>query len=251
MRSLNRRLKPKDTAPMRKIRFLALPVALLAAGCVQHIAAVPSRSAVFAPWSDQPRLHVLGAGDRLDLRFALEPGLNSRLAIGPEGDITAPLIGPVAAAGKTVPQIKTLLRRRYASVLRDPAVDVLVAGYGSARVYVGGEVHSPGVETLTGPTDVLQGVILAGGVLPTAKLSEVIVLRRGAGTKPMLRTVNLKSLIGRGDRRDDVMLAPNDVVYVPKSTIASFDLFVQQYLTDSLPFQKNLSVNIGNGFITP
>jgi protein involved in polysaccharide export with SLBB domain len=225
--------------------LIALLYAVFLSGCVQHIDVVPTHVAGFAPWTEEHRAHVLGAGDELDLHFTLNSELNERTTIGPEGQITAPLIGSVEAAGKTVAELTDTLKQRYAPVLRVPELDVLVVGYGSSRIFVGGEVRLPGALAISGPTDVLQSVILAGGALPTAQLSQVVVLRRRADRTPMLRTVNLKALIGQGAPGEDVELQPFDVVYVPKSDIASFDLFVDQYLNQAVPFQKSLNANIG------
>jgi protein involved in polysaccharide export with SLBB domain len=217
----------------------------LLTACVQHIDVVPTHVEGFSPWTEEHPAHILGEGDELDLRFTLNGELNERTTIGPEGQITAPLIGSVDAAGKTVAQLTVVLKQRYAPLLRTPDLDVLVIGYGSSRIFVGGEVRTPGALTITGPTDVLQSVILAGGALPTAKLSQVVILRRRADRTPMLRTVNLKRLVGQGATGDDVELRPFDVVFVPKSDIASFDLFIDQYLNQAVPFQKSINANIG------
>jgi protein involved in polysaccharide export with SLBB domain len=228
-----------------RVGSLTFLCALLLSGCVQQIDVVPTHVAGFVPWTVDHPEHVLGPGDEIDLRFPINSELNERGKIGPEGQVTVPLIGSVEAVGKTAGQLRTELEQRYAPVLRAPVLDVLVVGFGSSRVFVGGEVRSPGVIELTGPTDVLQSVLMAGGILPSGRLSEVVVLRRRADGAPMLRTVDLKTLIGRGSSQEDLELRPGDVVYVPKSGIASFDLFVDQYLNQALPFQKGIYGNIG------
>ena len=63
----------------------------------------------------------------------------------------------------------------------------------------------------------------------------------------MLRTVDVSQLIAQADPQQDFPLQAADVVYVPKSSIASFDLFVDQYLNQSLPFIKSLNYNLGSG----
>ena len=234
--------------PRHRPAFWLLACALLLAGCVQHVSVVPNRVEGFAPWSDEVPAHVLTAGDELELKFLLNPELNdARLIIGPDGRVTVPLLGPVIAGGLTVAEFRAKLERDYASKLRVADLDVVVRGYASSRIFVGGEVKTPGVLPLLGPTDVLQGVLQAGGFLNTARMDEVVIIRRRADRTPMLRTVNLKRYAGSANPADDIPLRGADVVFVPKSDIASFDLFVDQYLTQALPFSKSLNYNAGGG----
>jgi len=224
---------------------------IMLAGCEQHIAIDPSKAQSFAPWSDLPAPHRLAAGDEIELKFLLNTELNDRLTIGPDGRVTVPLLGPVEAQGLTIAAFTRQLEAAYAPKLRVPDLDVIVRSYGAARIYVGGEVKSPGVLAMAGQMDVLQGIVAAGGALPTATLAKVLVIRRRADHTPMMRTVDLRRAIGRPDAAqaasDDFPLQAADVVYVPRSNIAELDLFVEQYLNQSLPFQKNVTANIGNG----
>ena len=225
-----------------------LATALPLAGCVQHLSIVPSHVAGFVPWSDEMPAHRLTPGDEIELRFLLNPELNdAKLIIGPDGRVTVPLLGPVLAGGLTVAGFRAQLVRDYASKLRVAELDVVVRGYGSSRVFVGGEVKTPGVLPLQGPTDVLQGVLQAGGFTNTARTDEVVVIRRRPDNTPMLRTVNLNRYAASVNPADDMRLQAQDVVFVPKSDIASFDLFVDQYLNQAIPFSKGLNYNLGSG----
>lgn len=221
--------------------------ALLLCGCSLHTTVTPSRVQEFATWSDAAPLHRLGAGDEIELKFLLNADLNDRLLVGPDGRVTAPLIGPVVAEGQTVDAFRDALRRAYTRTLRSTDLTVIVRTYGSSRVFVGGEVKSPGVLALPGPVDVLQAVVMAGGLLPTARTDEVVIIRRRTDLVPMLRTVNLRQYAGQVTAGDDLPLRSGDVVFVPKSTIAEFDQFIDQYLNQALPFQKGLSFNVGGG----
>ena len=215
------------------------------AGCAQHVEVVPTQIQAFAPWSAESSPHELAAGDEIELKFLLNTELNDKLTIGPDGRATVPLLGAVQAGGRTVAQFKDDLQTLYEPKLRVAQLDVVVRNYGSSRVYVGGEVKSPGVISIPAPVDTLQGVLMAGGMLPTARSDEVVVIRRRADTKPMLRTVNLRRYAGQATAGDDFPLRSGDVVFVPRSGIAELDLFVDQYLNQALPFQKGLSFIVG------
>jgi protein involved in polysaccharide export with SLBB domain len=105
----------------------------------------------------------------------------------------------------------------------------------------------------------LQALLLAGGVLPTARLGQVAVIRRNDQNQPMLRLVNMRDLVGNPAAlarestepggADDFPLQANDIVYVARSDIADIDLFVDQYFNQGLPFQKSINANLINGIV--
>lgn len=228
-------------------RLLACVLVLLVGGCAQHLSIVPTHIQGFATWSDAIAPHRLAAGDDVELKFLFNPDLNARLTVGPDGRMTAPLLGPVQASGLTIAEFTKQLEQAYAPKLRVPTLDVVVRLYASSRFFVGGEVKAPGVLPLVGPIDVLQGVVMAGGFLPTARTDEVVVIRRRADNVPMLRTVNVNRYAGQATVADDFPLQPSDVIFVPRSDIAELDLFVDQYLNQSLPFTRSLNYNLGSG----
>ncbi len=231
---------------MRPRLILAPFVALLLVACTQRVTVVPTHVDGFAAWSNEVPPHRLAAGDEFDLHFLLNPELNdTKLVVGPDGRATVPLLGSVAAAGLTVPEFRQQLESGYASKLRVADLDVVVRNYASSRIFVGGEVKTPGVLPLQGPTDALQGVLMAGGFLPTARSDEVVLIRRRADRTPMLRTLNLRRFAGSVTAADDLPLQSADVIFVPRAGIADFDLFVDQYLNQALPFQKTLNYNLG------
>lgn len=196
------------------------------AACAGHTEVVTTRIQEFASWSDAVPAHRLGAGDEVELKFLFNTELNDRLLIGPDGRVTAPLLGPIDAADQTVDDFRQTLARAYTGKLRSTQLDVIVRAFGSARIFVGGEVKSPGMLALTGPVDVLVGVTMAGGLLATARVDEVVVIRRGRDRVPMLRTVDLRRFSGQVTAGDDFLLRSGDVVFVPKSGIAEFNQFI-------------------------
>ena len=231
------------------MRHVVIACVLWLAACVGHTEVVTTRLQEFANWSDAVPTYRLGAGDEVELKFLFNTDLNERLLIGPDGRVAVPIVGSVDAGGQTVEEFREALARAYNGKLRSTQLDVVVRTYGSSRIFVGGEVKSPGVLALTGPIDVLAGVTMAGGLLPTARVDEVVVIRRRRDQKPMLRTLDLRRFSGQVTAEDDFPLRSGDVVFVPKSGVAEFNQFVDQYLNQSLPFQKGLFFNVGSGTI--
>jgi protein involved in polysaccharide export with SLBB domain len=92
---------------------------------------------------------------------------------------------------------------------------------------VGGEVGHPGKYDIREDVTVAEALALAGGATTNAKSSQVLLFRRvPGGSLVEVRKLNLKSMLSKGDLREDVRLEPGDLVYVPKSTIGKISRFL-------------------------
>jgi polysaccharide export outer membrane protein len=126
------------------------------------------------------------------------------------GQIQFPLIGMLSVDGLTEEQARSLLTTKLAKYLANPNVTLRVQSYRSKRVYIDGEVKSPGLQAINDiPMTLVEALNRSGGLLPSADQSR-IVLERG---KQRYR-VNLRDLVQKGINPGLVMLAPGDVVRV-------------------------------------
>ncbi|OPY76417.1 MAG: Polysaccharide biosynthesis/export protein [Syntrophorhabdus sp. PtaU1.Bin050] len=177
-------------------------------------------------------------GDTLDVKFFYNPELNAEnIPVRPDGRISLQLIDDVRAAGFTPEELRNLLKRRYEDTeLRDVYVAVIVRTMTGQKVFIDGEVGRPGLVTLIGPMTILQALAQSALRWDTARLNEVIVIRRGADNRRIITTVNLKEAIDGNDPNQDILLMPYDIVYVPKTPIANVDVWVDQYIRRMIPF---------------
>lgn len=198
----------------------------------------------FLPWQPTVADYTLRPGDQIEVKLTFNPELSDRVLIGPDGRFAMPLIGRVEAEGKTTDQLAAELKGRFGKELRDPDVAVVGREYVSQRVLIGGEVRNPGIQVLPGRVGVLEGIMLAGGFRETAELTQVALIRRTPDHKPMLRIVDLKAILTGAENGQDVPMLPFDVVYVPRSSIAELDLWIEQYITKVLPFDRTFNYTI-------
>lgn len=128
------------------------------------------------------------------------------------GKIDVPVLGEIQAAGLTRLQLAGEIKKRLeeGQYIKDPAVSVRIKGL---KISVMGEVSNPGVHEMAGDRiTLLEALSMAGDLTPTAKRTNILVLREEEG-KRHTYTVDLTS--GR-----DVLESPcyylqqNDVVYV-------------------------------------
>ncbi len=126
------------------------------------------------------------------------------------GYIQFPYTGLLKVAGLTELQARNLIVNSSGKYIQDPQITVRVLGYRSKRVYVEGEVKTPGTVAINDISmTLLEAINRAGGVLPTGDRSSVYVIREGKKTR-----VNLPALIDRGQDLNQVMLKSGDIVRV-------------------------------------
>ncbi len=127
-----------------------------------------------------------------------------------EGNIFWPYVGVLNVQGQTAMQVRARLVDRMAKVLKNPQVDVKVIAYRSQKVYVGGEVRQPAMYNVTDvPFTLAEAIGRAGGFLPTADDSRVLLTRGGRSW-----SVNFHNLMLKGSRYGQILLKDGDAVTV-------------------------------------
>ena len=164
----------------------------------------------------------LGPNDFVSFRVVEDRDNDSqRLRVNDSGELEVPYIGLVPAQGKTCKElafnIKSALEKEYyyhATVIL--AVD-RVSEKSRGRIYVYGSVKSQGPQEV--PPDesytVSKAVIRAGGFGDFANKRKVKVTRKNGKDF----TVDLKRVIEEGHTEEDVVLQPDDQIYVPQRLI--------------------------------
>lgn len=232
--------------------MMALMMAALAAGaqmgCTAHQA---NARPPLNPVAEDARLNPLptGAyriqlGDLLAIRFFNNPEFNQEATVRPDGKITLPYIDDVQVAGLTPSEVDASITEQFRRVLLRPEITIIVREFAGQRVYVGGEVSEPGLIPLTGRTTALQAILSAGGFLDTARVNQVLLIRRGRDNRHAGHALDLTRVLRTGQIDADVMLQPSDVVYVPKTRIAKVNQFVDQYIRRLLPLPGSFGLSV-------
>ncbi|MCY4634689.1 MAG: SLBB domain-containing protein [Acidobacteria bacterium] len=194
--------------------------------------------------------YVIGVRDILEINLFSQPDLSGQYAVETDGAFSFPLIGRVVAAGRTVGELEEALRARLLDgYFRNPRVTVAVAEYRSQRVFVVGEVRSPGAYPLAAETSLIEILALAG-LTPEAAGAAVVVrsggrmpVAGGAGTPPADNAdtvrVNLRDLEG-GDLSRNVVLRDGDTVFVPRAEVVY--VFGEVREPGSYPIQEGMTV---------
>jgi polysaccharide export outer membrane protein len=94
------------------------------------------------------------------------------------------------------------------------------------NVYVMGEVAKPGAYEIRTSMTLLNALMLAGGPNETAVTNEILLVRdHGKETAPL--KINLDRIVDSSDFAGNVVLAKNDIVFVPRRGIATFNYYLR------------------------
>lgn len=237
----------------RLAAVLLLLAPVLLGGCNSAaISPTPHRAIEFQPWSETLPDYRFAPGDRVRVQFLRTPEMNDVSLVAPDGNIGLRAAGRLPAAGRTAAELERVVTEGARRVLIDPVVTVSLEEAGGAQVVVGGAVRLPGAYPLVGRRGTLEMVLVAGGFDPEARMDEVVLIRRGPGDRPMLRTVDARGFIEGRETTGDVPLLPGDIVFVPRSRVAEANLWVEQYVTRMLPFNRSFNYTINRlGLVMP
>lgn len=156
-------------------------------------------------------------GDQLEIKFFYNPELNESVTVRPDGKICLQLVEEINAAGLKPVQLDKILTDVYGKELAKPELTIIVKSFSSQQVFVGGEVNSPSAIPLTPGMTAIQAIINAGGFSETAKMENVIIIRKDATGSSVSIPVNMKEPPQKNGSGTSFPLMPNDVVYVPRT----------------------------------
>lgn len=191
----------------------------------------------FADWTEAEPEYLLYPGDEIEVATPTATELTRTVKVGPDGRIALPLIGQAMAADRTLSELEYDLSSAYASQLVRPVVEVTLKQAGPMKVWVDGEVRTPGVYDMVGDADAYQAIVQAGGFLPSARSQQVALIRRGPNGVRMMKAVDL-----RPRRGEVVALRRGDILYVPRTTLGELATFFTQ-VRNALPIGFNYSIN--------
>ncbi len=156
--------------------------------------------------------YVIGPEDTLYVHVWKEETLSRTVPVRIDGKISLPLIDEIQAAGLTPLQLKENLIKRFRDFVDIPNVSVIVMEANSFKVFVSGQVKTPGVIRLRSETSILQLIPMVGGFTDWANEKKVLVIRK-EGSKEKRITINYKRIVSGKD--PNFIMRSGDTIIVP------------------------------------
>ena len=161
------------------------------------------------PFTSHAGDYVIGEGDALDIAVWGVKELSFPAKVRPDGKITIPGLGDVAASGQTPTALQYSLTVRLKELVKNPIVTVAVTGITNSKVYIFGGGVKSGVFELLQRSTLLQ-LLCTIGELKTADLKRSYLLRNGKKIKE-----DLHSLFISGETAGDIQLESGDSLFIP------------------------------------
>ncbi len=195
--------------------------------------------------------YLIGIGDTLDISVWKIPDLSKEVIVRPDGMVSFPLIGDIESVGKTLTELSKILTEKLKTYVKDPQVSVMVKAFGAKieamediflnekpevsvvikklggkKVIVMGDVNDPGVFTFTTEIRLAEAISLAGDFTRYAVRNSIVIIRGDIKNKPQVIIADMVKLYKYGDLSQNVLLQPEDVIFVPRTFVGNIADFI-------------------------
>jgi len=191
--------------------------------------------------------YIVGPQDVLSVTVWDDTSISGKYTVEADGSFTFPMIGRVKAAGLTLRQIDAELKKRLADgYFRNPQLSVAIDTYRSQKVFIVGEVRTPGAYVLSGNMSLIEALSRAGSTTPNAGPEALIVrapegklvdgpVMDGEGSQTV--RVNLRDLES-GSGGLNVALRDGDTISIPRAETVFVSGFVKNPGAYPLQFKE-------------
>ena len=198
--------------------------------------------------------YVIGPGDELLIRAWGQIDLDVHARVDRNGAIYLPKVGSLTVAGLRYGQVEEFLRTHIGRIYQNFDLNVTMGELRSIDVYVVGQARRPGRYTVSSLSTLTNAIFASGGPAPTGSMRR-IQLKRGS---QVVTEFDLYDLLINGDKSRDMLLQPEDVIYVmpvgPQVAIAGqvnvpaiYELKAETQLAEVLRFAAGLSTTAFGG----
>ena len=212
--------------------FAAVLALTLVAACVGLAQQAVPEAAAAKPaggsdgFQSRTTRYKIAPGDTFDLNFELSPEFNqTAVAVQPDGFVMLRGIGDLKVQGLTVPELTQTLHSAYGKILNDPVISVVLKDFEKPYFVADGQLGRPGKYDLRGEVTLTQAIAIAGGFTDNSKHSQVLLFRRVSDQWMEAKIINVKKMQKSGNLKEDPLLHPGDMLFVPKNTLSKIDKF--------------------------
>ena len=203
-------------------------------------------------WQNLPisKNYILGPGDEVIIALWGESNSYNTETINRDGQIFIDNIGILNLGGKSVNDSKKYIISKFSRVYstligQSPKsfIDLTLGELKSINIHFVGFVNIPGVHMVHPFSNVISGLIQAGGVDIKGSLRDIRIIRNNK----IVGSIDIYNYLIKGESLNDIRLMDQDIVYIParKSTIpitgraqrpGYYELLEKESLSDLINF---------------
>ncbi len=193
--------------------------------------------------------YILGPGDRLRMDiYQVEEFSKTEYQVLVDGTLSFPLVGVIKVQGMSIPQLTNVLNKQYSKYIKRPIITIGLLQPRPLTITLAGEVNSPGSYTIPialgqkfpTVTDIIQQ---AGGLTPSANVSNITVKRTNTQGQPEILTLNLWELLQEGNSSQNITLRDGDILIIASETETNPDQ-VRQLVDANFGIRFDSEINV-------
>ena len=154
--------------------------------------------------------YVIGPGDELLIRAWGQIDLDVHTRVDRNGAIYVPKVGNLNVAGLQYDQLQGFLKAHIGRIYQNFDLNVSMGELRSIDVYVVGQARRPGRYTVSSLSTLANAIFASGGPSPSGSMRHIELKR----AKSVISNFDLYDLLLKGDKSKDVLLLPEDVIYI-------------------------------------
>ena len=190
--------------------------------------------------------YVLGHGDVLEIQLVGQEDLIKKIQIGRDGSINIPDIGKLQISGLTLNEAIAYVRNKIKASFIGTEAFITLTNLRDINVLVSGNAYNPGIYTVSGNSNILHVLGVAGGINENGSYREIVLIRNGT----VIDTLDMYDILITGEYNTKTSLKTGDIVLVkPVKNIVSIDGAVKIPAKYELSDGQNLSdvIEYANG----
>ncbi|MEL0238561.1 MAG: SLBB domain-containing protein, partial [Gammaproteobacteria bacterium] len=190
--------------------------------------------------------YILDFGDTLEIQLIGQKDYIQKFALQRDGSINLPDIGKIILSGLSLDNAVSLINAKVQSTYIGTKAYVSLSDIRDINVLVSGNAYNPGVYTLSGNSNLLHAIAVAGGINEYGSYREINLIRN----QKVIETLDMYDVLITGLYNSTTSLQSGDTIFVkPVNNIISIDGAVKRPAKYELLKNQNLSnvISYANG----
>ena len=192
--------------------------------------------------------YILDFGDALEIQLTGKVNETKIFQIKRDGSINIENIKPIKLIGLTLSDAVSLIKSKVAEAYVGTEAYISLSNVRDINILVSGNAFNPGIYTVSGNSNLLHVLGVAGGINEYGSYREINLIR----DQEVIETLDMYDVLITGVYKSKTTLKSGDVVFVkPSKKIVSIDgaikipakyeLLEKQYLSDLIEYANGIS----------
>ena len=154
--------------------------------------------------------YLLDVGDILNIQLVGQINETEDYSINNDGSVSLPDIGKIVIAGLSLNEASLFIKSKINAALIGTEAFISLSGIRDVNVMVSGNAKNPGIYTLTGNSNILHAISVAGGISEYGSVREINLIR----DNKVIESLDIYDLLIQGKYNVRKRLRSGDVVFV-------------------------------------